>query len=153
MPRPHLRTLAAHVGILPSYIDQSGRRRDTPDHTRVALLRAMGIPAAASEAAARDAMGVMRARAAAELIAPVRVAGQRAACVLALHRAARDTRRWKVEVICEDGARHEVSGRSGRGSVALPPLPLGYHDVRVQLDGEDGRERAAEQRLIVVPRH
>jgi 4-alpha-glucanotransferase len=149
MPRPQLRALAAQVGILPSYVDQSGRTRLTGDETRVALLAAMGI-AASSEAEARDALADMRAANRLLRVDPVRVADARAArqlavCPMPVRRA------WSVEVTHEDGARVRISGRGARRSIMLPRLPLGYHRVRIEMAGQDGDERVAEQRLIVVP--
>ena len=37
--RPHLRSLADRVGILPAYLDVTNTRRITKDATRIALLR------------------------------------------------------------------------------------------------------------------
>lgn len=146
MPRPQLRALAAQVGILPSYVDQSGHTRPTRDETRVALLTAMGI-AASSDAEARDSLAEMRAESRLLLVDPVRVSGARAARHLAV-RAMPPHRAWSVEVTGEDGARLRISGRGARRSITLPRLPLGYHRVRIEIAGQD---RGAEQRLIIVP--
>jgi 4-alpha-glucanotransferase len=152
--RPFLRALAAHVGILPSYVDQSGRTRYTPDRARVALLAGLGIDAR-HEAAAREALAAMRAVRAVRVLAPTRVADESAARVLTAPGALRDACAWTVEVECEDGARRRASGRHQRGdppSIRLPALPLGYHRLRLTVSAGRG-ERTAEQRLIVVPPH
>jgi 4-alpha-glucanotransferase len=149
-PRPFLRTLAGQFGILSSYVDQLGNVRHTADRTRIALLRAMGVEAR-TEAAARAALMAERARRAAQIVPPVRVATAAAARRLALGARACDVRAWRVEVRREDGANLRLSGSGRRRSVRLPRLPLGYHRVRVTLTSHDGGERLAEQRLIVVP--
>ena len=70
---PHLRTLAARMGILPSYISQSGvEHRLTSDETRVAILRAMGIDAP-NEEAAFGALRELDERERARITTPVRV--------------------------------------------------------------------------------
>jgi len=152
-PRPFLHALAVQVGILPSYVDQGGRTRRTSDRTRVALLRAIGIDAQ-GEPAARAALEAARARLAAAMLSPVRVAETAAARTLPLGPAGWHAQAWAVEVECEHGERLHLSGRFGRGArraIAIPALPLGYHRVRVALSAAGGRERVAEQRLIVVP--
>src|SRR6516225_1074232 len=72
-PRPFLRALADHVGILPAYVDLTGTTRHTDDRARVALLDAMGIDAY-SEAGAREYLRAARAERAAALLPAVRVA-------------------------------------------------------------------------------
>lgn len=149
-PRSFLRTLAAQLGILPSYVDQAGRTRHTTDRTRIAVLRAMGI-AADTEAAARHALAAERLRRAGHIIPPVRVEGAGAARRLAFAAPSAEVRRWAVEVTCEDGTRLRSAGRRARRSITLPALPQGYHQVRLALTLGDGRERVGAQRLIVVP--
>ena len=71
---PALRELADRVGIVPEYLDQSGREtRVTSDETRVALLAAMGFDAS-DDAAARRALAHLDRRERDRLLAPVRVA-------------------------------------------------------------------------------
>ena len=150
-PRPLLRALAAHIGILPSYVDQFGRVRRASDRSRIAVLGELGIEAA-TEAAARAALSSLQAQMRAQRLAPVRVAGVAAARTLTV-RGVRGARHWSVEIVTEDGAPVRAVGRvhgAAQLSVRLPSLPLGYHHVRVTLDGPDG-ELVATQRLIVVP--
>ena len=150
--RPQLRALAEQVGVVSSYIDQFGRTRPTADRVRLALLEAMGF-AARSEAAARCELERLRERQAAQLLAPVRVADARAARRVAIAPQQR-ARAWSIDIVREDGVRVHLTGvrrRAERPALVLPPLPLGYHRVRVALTAAGGRERVAEQRLIVVP--
>src|SRR6185369_482772 len=137
------------------YVDQAGHVRRAADDTRIALLAALGIDAS-GEAAAREALAAERARSATAL-PPVRVAGPGAARLVRLGPAWRGMRAWSLEVACESGERIRLGGRRRRGVsslLRLPRLPLGYHRLRlVWSDGGGCVERAAEQRLIVVPAH
>ena len=75
--RPSLNLLADHLGIQPSYVDQTGETlRFTSDATREALLAAMGFDASTEEqtAAALRALRDVERR---QWIAPVRVVRQR----------------------------------------------------------------------------
>lgn len=73
MPASALHTLADRLGILPEYVDQTGREtRVTEDVTRVAIIAAMGFDASTEERAAA-ALALLDARAAARTLAPVRV--------------------------------------------------------------------------------
>jgi hypothetical protein len=68
-----LRTLADRLGILPEYVDQTGREtRVTSDETRVAILAAMGIDAS-NESRAASALEFLDARELARTLRPVRV--------------------------------------------------------------------------------
>ncbi|HEX6815542.1 MAG TPA: hypothetical protein VF102_07720, partial [Gemmatimonadaceae bacterium] len=68
-----LHALAARLGILDQYIDQTGREmRQTSDATRVALLDAMGVDAS-SESRIRRALLALDEREQREILAPVRV--------------------------------------------------------------------------------
>jgi len=51
--RPALRTLAERLGILSGYRSAEGRRRETPDETREALVAALGHDGSSEAAAAR----------------------------------------------------------------------------------------------------
>jgi 4-alpha-glucanotransferase len=150
--RPYLRALAARLGILDSYLDQSGRVRTTSDAARAAVLRAMRIDVA-TEAAARDVLSALHAAARRQVLKPTRVADAAAARMLVVGRVPRDVRRWQVEVSCEGGEQRRVEGHlrgQQRLSVRLSPLPPGYHDLVLVLTGGGG-ERRMRQRLIVVP--
>jgi 4-alpha-glucanotransferase len=123
MAASSLRTLADQLGILPEYVDQTGREtRVTTDETRVAILTAMGFDASTEEHAAA-ALAMLEARARARTLAPVRVL---------VH-----------------GTPFELPARAAvltleRGGEWRPgaELPLGYHTL--SLGGET-------QSLIVVP--
>jgi 4-alpha-glucanotransferase len=156
-----LHALADRVGILPEYVDQSGReRRVTSDETRVAILAAMGIDASTDEAAER-ALHDMTTRDAERLLAPARVSGRRAGVPLSATVTIPTgwrgrTVHWAIELRAEDGAAHRGEGQVAAGDARALDLPLpitpdaGYHALRlVARAGRD--ERTAEQSLIVVP--
>jgi len=154
-----LGTLARRLGILDEYVDQTGReRRATRDETRVALLAAMGIDAATEESA-RQALESLDQRERDELLPTVRVA---TAARLAREgipispQPGRGPVDWRFEIRYEDGTSLRRSGRAERhpdGSLALPSpdtLPLGYHDLRLEVEVED-RVHTGDQMLAIVP--
>jgi 4-alpha-glucanotransferase len=150
--------LAAHAGILPGYVDQTGKeKRKTSDETRRLLLGALGIDAS-TDAAARASLEAMRAAAGKELIAPVRVVEQGTAASRVVEASAPPSRArsgpWRLMLELEHGERRVTEG-PWRGDttleLALPAdLPLGYHTVRLTFSA-GGSEWSNEQRLIVVP--
>ena len=72
-PAASLRRLADATGILPHYVDQTGReRRVTSDETRVAILASMGFDASTEERAGA-ALADLRAAERGEIVPPVRV--------------------------------------------------------------------------------
>lgn len=156
-----LRRLAELVGILPEYLDQTGREvRVTSDATRVAFLRAMGIDGS-GEAAARAALEELEARDLAGPLEPVRVRlrGSRdtSRVRLRLPRSTRGEVPWSATLRTESGETHRANGAAEpdtRG-VILAELgatpPEGYHTLEVTL-AVGGSERRATQSLIVVPR-
>ena len=154
--RAFLRALAGELGILPSYVDVTGRTRRTSDATRQAVLAAMGIDASTEEAARRELAG-MAEEAAARILDPVRVVrGIDSRTVRA--RVPGSGATWDLELREEGGRVHTASGRvgpraAGRAvSLRLPALlPFGYHVARLRLRTPDGATRSAEQRLIVTP--
>ena len=158
--RPRLRALATRIGILPGYVDARGTRRTTSDATREALVAALGHDGA-TEAAAARALAALDAEAAARPLAATRVAGPAAArtVAVAVPAALRGGGRlgWTVDLRDEAGRRTTARGRlaADRASAALrlPVTPgLGYHRLRLRLDGAGGENVAADQTLIVVPR-
>jgi 4-alpha-glucanotransferase len=156
-----LRRLADKAGILPEYVDQTGREvRTTSDPTRVALLRAMRLDAS-TEAAARAALEELSAQEHASPLEPVRVRlrGSRDAsrARLRLPREVRGEAHWVATFTSEAGQSHRVEGTSspsGRGEIVLElglAPPEGYHTLEVSVFAA-GTERTATQSLIVAPR-
>lgn len=151
--RPYLHILAQRYGILPSYVDQEGRRHDTPDETYVVLLAAMGVDAA-TENAARRRIDEAERRASAQVIAPVQVLSVSPAAIAinasALPGNAAQSIEWDLEIRGEDGRIDHSSGRSS--ALRLPRrMPVGYHTVRVHAARPGGATVTAEQSLIVTP--
>ncbi|HEX6534222.1 MAG TPA: 4-alpha-glucanotransferase [Gemmatimonadaceae bacterium] len=163
-PTPHLQALAARLGILPGYMDQTGReRRVTSDETRVALIGAMGYDASTEERA-RRALERIEERDRRRVMAPVRVVHDEEAWHRTIEfRVPRDWRlragdrvSWRCELRAEDGtlAVHEGVVERGAGEVVdiglAPFIGAGYHDLRLELRAGARQARAA-QRLIVTP--
>ena len=158
-----LAQLADAVGIVPKYLDQTGKEwRKTSDESRAALLAAMGVHAG-DEFAAESAVRAIRAAERAELIAPVRVielADETATRHLSARLASppNGEARWGLTLTLESGETSTAEGRWPRGMRAELAIPwpgdptLGYYDLHLTVT-IGGRERAAEQRLILVPAH
>lgn len=159
--RSPLRALADRVGILPDYLDISGKTQRTSDDARVALLAAMGYDASSAAAAAR-ALTDLEGQAADRLLEPVNVLPFRAQAELRLRlrvppRLRGQKADYQVTLREEGGAEHRVSGTfrfpSRRQEVTLPipgPPGLGYHVVELELKASGG-ELTAEQSVIVCP--
>jgi 4-alpha-glucanotransferase len=155
---PSLVELAGRFGIATDYEDWSGRRVGVPESTLIAVLAALGIPAA--DEAERNAARIAHGRAHWSRALPPTILGQ----------AGRQTTFWVhvthgepagVWVVLEDGTVRtgigqvdnftppfDLDGRwIGEASFALPDdLPLGYH--RVHLRSGDDEASAA---VIVTP--
>ncbi len=155
-----LRRLADRVGILPEYVDQTGREtRTTSDATRVAILDAMGLEAS-TEDLARAALEELEARERVALLEPVRVRLRGTRDVMRarvrLPDSARDEVRWTATLTTEGGESHRTEGRSASlgGELVLDlgvRPPEGYHTLEVAVS--TGRtEHEAVQSLVVVPR-
>jgi 4-alpha-glucanotransferase len=110
--------LARHVGIVPSYTDQTRRRRRTGRASMTALLAALGLPVA-TEVEAAEALAALVAEDEARRVAPFAVveAGVPPRGIVPEGAA------WTLAH--EDGGMQE-----GRGDT-LPALPLGLHDLTV----------------------
>lgn len=155
-----LHRLAGRVGIVPSYVDQTGTEtRVTTDETRVAILRAMGIDAS-TPAHAEAALEALERRERGRVLAPVRVVRasdpEAAQVVLRVPEGTSGPVEWSLELVPEAGAPRRLHGESQPewdGSVTLPlgkPLPEGYHTLRATVRA-GGEERSGEQSLIAVP--
>jgi 4-alpha-glucanotransferase len=127
--------LAGRLGILPFYIDQMKRRRETSTDTARALLAAMGVDVA-DEDAARARLDALDREAAERRVAPYYVVTARRRPKLAFPS---DTA-W--ELTFEDGRTLQ-----GRGPAALPVLPLGLH--RLALGRETTTLLAAPRKLLL----
>lgn len=159
--RRWLAALSERCGILPEYVDVTGRRRVASESTRIELLEALGFDGSTERSAERavrkiDAGGR-------RLVDAVRVASERNATSVSIAPGASalgECRRldWSVRIELESGERVLREGRSHlrqRGSVRIPlglRLPLGYHRLFVQVaDAVGGRSVEAGQQLIVAP--
>ena len=153
-----LHALAEEAGIVSRYLDQTGTEwRETPDDTRVALLRAMGIDASSSRAASESLAALQQERAN-EVVAPVLVVHEADPTRrLVRANAERDEQGgiWTLELTLEGGDTHHASGDLPPGTqpleLTLPVAPgLGYHRVTVTVETWRGLRRGVQQ-LIVVP--
>ncbi|HUF29078.1 MAG TPA: 4-alpha-glucanotransferase [Gemmatimonadaceae bacterium] len=157
-PKTALHTLAERAGILPSYVEQSGREvRHTSDATRIALLAAMGFDAS-DEQCARQALEAWDARDRERLLPPVRVVRAEHATHIAIRVPGRRSGAvgWNLAQRMPSGEDVERAGRSapdehGILRLRLPVVPEpGYHPIRIRLH-YDGQHPTGEQLLIVVP--
>ncbi len=150
--------LSDEVGILPSYLDQTGQHvRETLDSTRRAFLNALGFDASTDEAADR-ALEQFRAEQRATTIEPARVivADDPRARVLPVHAPAARTQSgpWTLQIETEGGDQIVTEGPwrgDGMLELLLPELPLGYHQLRLTMSA-GGSDWQNEQTLIIVPK-
>ena len=155
MKPSRLRQLAERLGIIPEYIDQTGRHvRRTSDATREALLSVMGFDAPTEDAAAAwlDELDHEEAEA---ILPPVRVVRRddpRAQQVRI--RLPSRLRNARVGLELEEEAGHvwRTSAVVGRtATLELPTRPAyGYHRLTVTVPAAAG-SRTVEQSFIVVP--
>ena len=159
--RPELSALAERLGILASYVDQSGREeRFTSDASREALVAALGHDGS-SEAAAAASLESLEQAERARILDPVQVwreHAQREPRVRMRLPEGDEATAWSLELVGEDGRNARLEGRvpalRPRGELDLPlPLrpPPGYHRLRVVLDARGGT-RLGEALLVVTPR-
>ena len=155
MSPSRLRQLAERLGIIPEYIDQTGRHvRRTSDATREALLSVMGFDAPTEDAAA-GWLDELDHEAAETILDPVRVARRddRSARQVRV-RLPRGIRTADVELTLTEESGHvwKVSRKITRTSTLELPnrVPYGYHHLTARLVSPAG-ERTAEQSYIVVP--
>lgn len=160
VPRPELRALADRLGISPRYRDAFGRERETSDATRERLVRALGHEAG-DERAARSEREALERDEAERLVEPVLVWREwehASPALLVNRRAVGGACDWTLELRLDDGRVSRAEGRVSEGPADLPlalPLParppVGYHEIRLVLDGADG-PRSASQRFVMAPR-
>lgn len=135
--------LAARLGVASFYLDQSNERVEISRETQVALLGALGFPAA-TQAQARESLARMEEQRRG-LSPPWRVieAGRRQRIDL---REASGAIAWRVAGV--DGVLAEGGGR---GHIDLPALEPGYHHLTI--DGERTRTLliAAPRRCWIAP--
>jgi 4-alpha-glucanotransferase len=150
--RATLEHLCERYGIAAGYEDAWGASRRTPEETKLALLRAMGIDVAA---AANDGSGAESAAGASVPPATVLVADERAGRValqLEPSSAAPAAIDWRIDL--ETGESLEgvaVPARGdGRSSLEIPlPEASGYHTLTIR--DQATRALLASSRLIVTP--
>lgn len=152
-----LHRLADRVGILPEYVDQTGREtRVTSDETRVAILAALGIDASTEELA-RHALAELDRTSRERILDPVRVVRHGTdISALDLHVPPdwRGRIEWAVTSRDESGRVTSVDGTSDAREhlCRLPQAhpPIGYYTLEVRLS-QGSNERSATQSLIIVP--
>lgn len=156
-PRPWLRQLSARVGIIPDYVDMTGRAvRRTSDATRERLLEVMGFDAP-TEDAARGWLAELDHERANSIVEPVRVVERDSAEARTVTvRLPPGTGAARVKLTITEEAGHvwpvEATAR-GRATLRVPTrLPYGYHRAHVTVTART-RELEATQSLIVVPSH
>jgi 4-alpha-glucanotransferase len=145
-----LRRLAARVGILPEYVDQTGETRSAHDETRRALLAALGFDAD-DEAAAQRTLDALDEHAQREVIDPVFVGRVFDERTHVLETRGHDGP-WRLEIDLDDGEHVIETGETLGERLRLPRLPIGYHRLRLSCH-EGGRTKEARQLRIVSPEH
>jgi 4-alpha-glucanotransferase len=153
MKRTALRDLADRLGILPEYVEQTGRYvRRTSDRTREALLSVMGFDAP-TEQAAGAWLAELDHEARMRLIETVRVVKWDARKAPTLDvQLPEGVREASVEItVRRESGESSVVRRNitRRGTIELPALPIGYHSIDCVADAD--RAYPASQTLIVVP--
>jgi 4-alpha-glucanotransferase len=159
---PALRRLAEAAGIEPGYWDVEGRFHEAESESLKAILAALGIPAS-DEAAAGLALGAIESADWRALTPPAAVVREGDPCSLAIHVARggpAGQADWRVALetgevmsgvarladLPVEAARALGKRAIERRRLRLPPLPLGYHRLRVEVS-----DAASETSLIVVP--
>jgi len=142
-----LARLAAETGILPEYVDQSGTEtRVTSDRTRIALLKALGIDASSEEACEAE-LARRAERAGKTPIEPVAVVPEGVALLSVRCPDAFRDASYELSLTLEGGETQTSAGKlRADGAIAPPPLPAGYHTVKLRLANLE-----AEQLRIVAP--
>jgi len=117
-----LKALSDRIGIFPEYMDLGNTRRPTSPETQRALLRANGL-AVDTAAELRETLEDLEAEDADCILPPERILRSNTPQVLDLPNGTE----WAV--VLESGEQ-VAAGRSG-GSVQLPSMPSGLHDLHL----------------------
>lgn len=158
--------LAALAGIEPGYHDIWGRYRETTAETKAYFLQALGYPADTPEACAKSLHRLETApwQRLVEPIVIVAAEAQPGSAVVTLRQDARPRMLdWSVveeggkehrsriawDALPVVGVRHVDGEERERRALPLPQLPLGYHRLRVAIDGTSV---AGEGTVAVAPR-
>ena len=157
---------AAALGLEPSYTDTWGKEHETTPDAARAILRALGI-ASGSNPEIEQALAQRAAREWQQALDPTLVVRKDCDAIRLRVPAAREGAAIKLEIQWEDGelqhhwywlpelAMLETAVIGGSSWIAkrlpLPPLRLGYHQLRVYWVREPELEVLAEARLIVCP--
>ena len=160
-----LRRLAARAGILDGYTDQQGNWQELRHDTCVALLAALGLPAA-NDTDATELMAELERRtreAALEKCRVVRMgSSEHDSSEVHLLPSERGGFRWKATIRSADAEHSDPAltvlegeerptGTDGVHRIHLPlPREAGWYDVSLLLTSA-GRERRGTQKLALVP--
>jgi (1->4)-alpha-D-glucan 1-alpha-D-glucosylmutase len=121
-----LERMAALVGISPDYSDAFGKRVETSSDTRKALLAALGLDVASAKGAQESIERLERLKAG-PLPAVLTVEAEAPAKIKL--RSAAGASAWTLKE--EGGATHEGRLTKTTRTLDLPPLPMGYHQLRL----------------------
>ena len=150
-----LRALADRAGIIPEYVDQSGKQtRRTSDETRVRLLHVLGIDASTEESALEALERLEQEDR--KPIHPVRVVplSRARALAISLPRQRGGNSEWALRIEREGGQTSTDQGSTTGNFCDIPlggaELPLGYHKIQLKVRGGAG-DYDLEQLLIIVP--
>ncbi|MGF9756461.1 malto-oligosyltrehalose synthase [Microvirga sp. 0TCS3.31] len=121
-----LERMAALVGISPDYSDAFGKKVETSSGTRKALLAALGLDIASAKGAQESLERLERLKAGPIPAVMTVEAGAPAKIKL---RGAAGASAWTLTE--EDGTTHEGRLTKASRTLDLPPLPIGYHRLRL----------------------
>ncbi|SCY72561.1 malto-oligosyltrehalose synthase [Microvirga guangxiensis] len=121
-----LERMAGLVGISPNYADAFGRRIETSEETRNAILAALGL-GTGSEAEAQQSLARLEKLKSSPLPSVITaLSGSLSAIPL---QGELGPAQWRITE--EDGTQHEGMLTKGETALQLPALPMGYHLLQV----------------------
>jgi 4-alpha-glucanotransferase len=150
LERTTLERLCERYGIAAGYEDAWGAPRRTPDETKLALLRAMGIDVGA---AANDASAAQSDPSADGVTAPAFVVDERAgriALELGSSIATPASVEWRIDLETGESLQGVALSGGDENSLEIPvPQAVGYHTL--EISDAATRARLASSPLIVTP--